>query len=75
MTTLATKFVKPINQPPRWTRKQIEAAVLAIPLIRFGAALKFGESTEDGFKQARATMADDIRRKLVQLDEEANEHS
>lgn len=49
---------------PRFSWEQVEAAVLAIPLERFTAALRFGLSDEDGCRLARAQMADDIRREL-----------
>jgi hypothetical protein len=49
---------------PRFAREQVEAAILAIPLERFTAALRFGLSDEDGCRLARAQMVDDVIREL-----------
>jgi hypothetical protein len=51
----------------RFTKEQIEAAILAIPLQRFTAALHFGLSDEDGCRLARAQMADDVFVELEKL--------
>lgn len=60
---------------PRWCWNQIKTAILTIPIQQFSAALQYGLSEKDGYEHARAQMAEDIRKKLVQIDQEASEHS
>lgn len=60
---------------PRYCWKQIETAFLSIPLMRFSAGQRFGDTQEDGLSMARAAISDDLRRALVKLEEEASEHS
>jgi hypothetical protein len=53
---------------PRYAWSQVEAAILALPLTAFVAALRVGMSEESGCRIARAQMLDMVRR---QLDEQA----
>jgi hypothetical protein len=53
------------QQEPRFSAEQIEAAILALPLKYFVAALHFGVSEESGCTIARSQMADDVRRRLL----------
>jgi hypothetical protein len=55
-----------------WTWETIEQALLSLPLELFSISLRAGVSEEGGAKIARIRIADALRRKLVQIENERN---